>query len=281
METINRLKLRWGIGPSATVDLVILNTAVFFAVLILSWIPFVNELLPLLYLKPAWNDFLWQPWSLFTYIFMHAGFFHLLGNMLWLYFIGTLLEDLIGGRHINRLFVFGGLAGGLLFLFAYNLLPMFSSQPMSPMVGASGGVTAVILAAAVFSPRYTIYLFGVVPIQLRWIAAIRVVSDLLGLGDGMNDGGQLAHLAGAGFGYLYVLHLRGQIRLPSLPGKKRKPIRNIKVNINHPESGSKQARKDRRPNQDEIDAILDKINQSGYDSLSREEKETLFRASDS
>jgi hypothetical protein len=75
--------------------------------------------------------------------------------------------------------------------------------------------------------------------------------------------------------------MRGQIRLPSLPGKKRKPIRNIKVNINRPEGGGKQARKDIRPNQDEIDAILDKINQSGYDSLSREEKETLFRASDS
>jgi membrane associated rhomboid family serine protease len=283
METINRLRNRWGISHTATVDIIIVNVFVFVLMFITGGIPVIADLISTLRLKPAWGDFMHQPWSLFTYIFLHAGFMHLLGNMLWLYFIGILLEDLIGRRHINKLFVWGGIAGGLVFLLAYNLIPVFASQPMYPMVGASGGVTAVIVAAAAFSPRYTIYLFGVVAIQLRWIALIRITFDLLGLGDGMNDGGQLAHLAGAAFGFLYILNLKGDIRIPlpsmKLGKKKKQPFRNIRVEINQPVQNRKKFRIE-HPRQEEIDAILDKINQSGYESLSKEEKEILFRASD-
>jgi len=281
MKTINQLRNRWGISQTATADIIIINVAVFVFMFITGRIPLVADFISTLRLKPAWGDFIHQPWSLFTYIFLHAGFMHLLGNMLWLYFIGMLLEDLIGRKHINQLFVWGGILGGVVFLIAYNLIPMFSSQPMFPMVGASGGVTAVIVAAATFSPRYTIYLFGVVAIQLRWIALIRIAFDLLGLGDGMNDGGQLAHLAGAAFGFLYILNLKGTIQLPAikLGRRKQRPMRNVRVEINSPVKDRKKFRAE-HPRQEEVDAILDKINQSGYESLSKEEKEILFRASD-
>jgi membrane associated rhomboid family serine protease len=283
MQFLDPLRSKLGLSRSATVDLMLLNVLVFVFTGLLGFIPFTHPIIDLLRLTPEWSDLLSQPWSLLTYIFLHAGFMHLLGNMLWLFFIGTILEDLIGSKHLFRLFIFGGLAGGLLFVLCYNLIPVFANQTLLPMVGASGGVTAIIVAAATFRPTYTIYLFGVLPIQLRWIALFRVFTDLAGLGDGMNDGGQLAHLGGAAFGLFYILNLKGI--LPSwmnisFPKKAKKPRRSHKVWINSPEAGGRNQRnRPSKPNQAEIDAILDKINQSGYQSLSEEEKQTLFRAS--
>jgi membrane associated rhomboid family serine protease len=283
MQFLDPIRAKLGLSRSATVDLMLLNVLVFLLTGLLGLLPITRPLVDLLRLKPEWSDLLSQPWSLLSYIFLHAGFMHLLGNMLWLFFIGTILEDLIGRQHLFRLFLLGGLAGGILFVLCYNLIPVFSDQPLLPMVGASGGVTAIIVAAATFRPTYTIYLFGVLPIQLRWIALFRVFTDLAGLGDGMNDGGQLAHIGGASFGLLYALSLKGS--LPNLfrfalPQKTRKPKRSHKVWINTPEKGSSARRSaGSKPNQDDIDAILDKINKSGYQSLSEEEKQTLFRAS--
>lgn len=283
MRFLDPVRSRLGLSRSATVDLLLLNVLVFLCTALLGMIPFTRPLIEMLRLTPGWHELLTQPWSLLTYIFLHAGFMHLLGNMLWLFFIGTILEDLIGSKHLFRLFLFGGLAGGLLFVLCYNLIPVFASQPLLPMVGASGGVTAIIVAAATFRPTYTIYLFGILPIQLRWIALIRVFTDLAGLGDSMNDGGQLAHLGGALFGFLYALNLKGF--LPawmsfSFPQKIRKPKRKHQVWINEPARKMPAKKSSRQaPNQEEIDAILDKINQSGYQSLSEAEKQTLFRAS--
>ncbi|MEY3984439.1 MAG: hypothetical protein RL160_1998 [Bacteroidota bacterium] len=283
MQFLDPLRSKLGLSRSATVDLMLLNVLVFIATGLLGLVPITRPLVDLLRLQPEWNTLIGQPWSLISYIFLHAGFMHLLGNMLWLFFIGTILEDLIGRQHLFRLFLFGGLAGGLLFVLCYNLIPFFAEQTLLPMVGASGGVTAIIVAAASFRPTYTIYLFGVLPIQLRWIALFRVFTDLAGLGDGMNDGGQLAHLGGAAFGLVYALSLKGS--LPSwlqfsLPQRTKKPKRSHKVWINAPERSATQGRAGtKKPNQAEIDAILDKINRSGYPSLSEEEKQTLFRAS--
>ena len=210
METINRLKLRWGIGPSATVDLVILNTALFFAVLILSWIPFVNELLPLLYLKPAWNDFLWQPWSLFTYIFMHAGFFHLLGNMLFLLVFGLPTERALGSWRLLALFVAGGALSN--FVAALSM-----DRPDRVIIGASGAVSTLIGAYLALFPNARL---GVVlPLGL-WLEFVRmpavalislwVVLQLLFTWAGPSFGAVAwwAHLAGFAFGFLVALAVR-------------------------------------------------------------------------
>ncbi len=234
--------------------------------------------------------FLRNPWSIFTYIFLHNGIFHLLSNMLFLYFIGEIFRSLAGNKHIGRNFIWGGVSGGLLYLFYYNVIPDFTGQSIPAfMVGASGGVTAVVVAAAVFTPDYEIRLFGVFSIKLKWIAVARVLLDLLGLGDGVNDGGQVAHLGGALFGYLYVKWMRGDLPLPNLNIKRRKlkrtspPRRKFKVHINQNKS-EEPVREQTSPSksafsQKEIDDILDKISNSGYDSLTTKEKETLFRAS--
>lgn len=153
---------------------------------------------------------------------------------------------------------------------------------MHYLVGASAGVSAVIIGTATFSPYYSVYLFGMIRVELRWIALFRILFDLLGVTGGSNQGGFIAHLGGALFGFLYILHIKGNIHIPLVDGisdlftrtktKPLRPVRSARVNINREEK--------RHPEQDEIDRILDKINKSGYESLTKSEKEALFRAGD-
>jgi len=276
-------------GNNAIRKLIFINIAVFVITSILGNLPFesTRAIVKALSLPHLFSDFIYQPWSLFTYIFLHGSIWHILSNMLFLYFIGSIFRDLAGNKHIFRNFIWGGIAGGVLYLLIFNILPNYAGMLSSMhMVGASGGVTAVIVAAAVFTPEYELRLFGVVSIKLKWIAIIKVLLDLIGFGNGNNDGGQLAHLGGAAFGYLYVKWMQGVIVLPDLTGifrvKRRvsKPERKFKVQYNKdPNFSNKPSAKSVTPSQREIDLILDKISQSGYDSLSKREKELLFKAS--
>lgn len=241
----------------------------------LNWLKFTPELSRLVY----------QPWSVFTYSFLHGGFMHLLVNMLWLYFIGAIMESMTGKRHIWKLFLGGAITGALLYLLVWNLFFRTAAEngfyPF--MVGASGGVTAVIIGTATMFPKYSVLLFGIVPVELMWIAIFRVILDLLGASGPVNTGGYICHIGGAVFGLIYILHIRGIINIPladKVAGLFRKreknaPRRNIRVEINREQVVKKPAN---QPNQEEIDRILDKINQSGYESLTKSERETLFRA---
>ena len=233
---------------------------------------------------PHLHFFILQPWSVFTYIFLHDGFFHLFTNMLWLFFIGSILEDMTGKKHIWRLFIGGGIAGALLFMLLNNLFGI--GGEMARMVGASGGVTAVIVGTAVMFPAYRILLFGILPIELVWIAVFRVVLDLLGASGPINQGGYICHLGGALLGLLYMMHTKGTWTIPGVDAfsdflrnlfstKKSKPLRSAKVSINTDKThNSKKA----GVSQEEIDRILDKINATGYDSLTAQEKDKLFKA---
>lgn len=270
----------------ALINIILLCTYVFGITALLDLSDFGNSIVNYFRLTPKLDLLIRQPYSLVTYIFLHGGFFHLLGNMLWLYFIGVILADLTGDKHIWRLFLGGGIAGGLLFVLLYNLIPIYQNfAGANYMVGASAGVTAVIIGTAAFSPYYAIYLFGVLRVELRWIAVFRVVFDLMGVAGVDNRGGYIAHLGGAIFGLLYILHIKGTIHIPLVDAvgnafrnrkqQKLKPVRSAKVNINTTPFQPK------KNNQEEIDRILDKINKSGYESLSKDEKETLFRAGES
>lgn len=272
----------------ALVNIIMLCAAVYVLTLLISFIPGGNALLDFFRVTPDLSALLYQPWSIFTYIFLHADFWHLFFNMLWLFFIGVILEDLTGKKHIWRLFIGGGISGGLLFIMLYNLLPFFRDIfPAPHMVGASAGVTAVVVGTATFVPRYRVYLFGIIGIELFWIAFFRVLFDFLGAAGPINQGGYMAHLGGAAFGFFYIMHIRGKLVIPGVDAfgdfirklrapKKSRPARSARVKINIQSSGSSRP----SPAQDEIDRILDKINKSGYDSLTKEEKETLFRAGD-
>jgi Rhomboid family len=176
-----------------------------------------------------------------------------------------------------------------LFILLFNLIPFFSEIAVPVyMVGASAGVTAVVVGTATFVPRYRVFLFGIIGIELFWIAFFRVIFDFLGAMGSMNQGGYIAHLGGAAFGFLYIIHIRGIMVIPGIDGlvnalrtltskSKPRPKRTAKVNIDFTGNAIRRAG---NPGQDEIDRILDKINKSGYESLSKSEKETLFRAGD-
>lgn len=213
--------------------------------------------------RPLYYSF----YSIITSIFLHDGFFHILGNMLWLYFVGIILEDLIGKKHIYYLFFGGGILGVLTY-YAFSLL---LQQPYS-LVGASAGIAAVLAATAIFTPYYRVFLFGVVEIEIRWIVLVKVVFDLIGMFGPVNAGGYQAHIGGYLFGLLYITELKGLWNFPKIAFnlKSNKPKRSATVNIHKDDSS---------PSQAEIDRILDKISQGGYDALSSKEKETLFKAS--
>jgi membrane associated rhomboid family serine protease len=249
----------------AVQNLIWANVLVFIAFVIIRLLPFGNAIYYFFSFnptKPLYASF----YSIVTSIFLHDGFFHILGNMLWLYFVGIILEDLIGKKHIYYLFFGGGILG----VFTYYAFSVLWQQPY-PLVGASAGIAAVLAATAIFTPHYRVFLFGVVEIEIRWIVLFKVVFDLIGMFGPVNAGGYQAHIGGYLFGLLYITELKGMWNFPRIkfPQKNKKPSRTAKVNI-HPNGN---------PTQEEIDRILDKISQGGYDSLSAKEKETLFKAS--
>jgi len=215
-------------------------------------------------------------WTPFTYMFMHGGPFHILFNMIWLYWFGQIFEEFLGKKRILGLFLMGGLVGGFFFVLCFNTIPAFTVANAalgSSLVGASAGVMAVIVGTATLVPDYTMFIIFLGPIKLKWIALFYVVLDFLSL-TGFNPGGEISHLGGALMGYIYIKQLQKGNDLPAIIGKWFKPRPHLKVVSNNTSRGSSA-----RPRQEEIDFILDKISKSGYDNLSKQEKEILFRAS--
>jgi membrane associated rhomboid family serine protease len=265
---------------TAVVNIVLWCVLAWVLTLVMGWVwPFgVRALM----FDPVPANFVFKPWSLVTYIFVHGDFFHLFFNILFFFFIGQILEDMTGRRHIWPLFIGGGIAGAFFYMLVW---PFLGLNQAIQLVGASGCVTAVIVGTAVMFPRYTVYLFGIIAIELRWIALFRVVLDLLGASGNNNQGGYLCHLGGAAFGALYMLHTKGNIHIPLVDamgrwfttgrGPRKPPRRSARVEINRSAENPKN-----KVAQAEIDRILDKINESGYDSLTKQEKENLFKAGD-
>ncbi|QQL49446.1 rhomboid family protein [Mucilaginibacter ginkgonis] len=220
-------------------------------------------------------------WTPVTYMFMHDGIFHILFYMLWLYWLGQLFEEYLGQKKTIFLYLAGGLSGALFYLAGFNLIPAFAHSPEAlamPIVGASAAVMAIVISTATLLPDYELYLMFIGPVKLKWIAIFYVVIDFLGIA-GPNAGGELAHLGGALFGFIYMKQLQRGNNLGAILSGAFAPKPKIKVVSNN--SGYQRSRKTVHiaPDQDEIDRILDKISQSGYESLTKTEKETLFRAS--
>jgi membrane associated rhomboid family serine protease len=240
------------------------------------------------------SEFLSRPWTILTYAFAHdlSGIFHILFNMLALYWFGRLFVEYLGSDKLVAVYVLGALFGGIFYLLAYNTIPFFAeraSQVSIGMVGASAAVDAIIVAIATLLPNYTFHLLFFGPVKIKYIAAVAVFLSLLGT-VGSNAGGNVAHLGGALIGYVYTKQLQAGINWGSwititLDWFKDlfKPKRNVKVTYR---SGTKETsfKKGASPSaakasQSEIDAILDKISDRGYESLTKEEKEKLFNAS--
>ncbi len=215
---------------------------------------------------------LYKPWTLVTYMFSQQEFFHFLFNMLWLYWLGQIFLSFLNKRQFLFTYLAGGLAGAFLFLMAYNLLPVFRGGN-SWLIGASAGVNAVVLATATLVPDYTIRMLFFGNVRLKYMALVLVILDVLFVA-GVNAGGSIAHLGGALLGFVYIRQLqRGSdwSRMLSRHKKRLKVLRNDKGAGHRPAVDV--------PDQEYLDSLLDKISRSGYNSLSKSEKEALFKAS--
>lgn len=225
--------------------------------------------------------FVTKPWTLISYMFLHANFFHLLFNMLVLHFSGKLFLTYFTGRQLLGVYLLGGIFAGLVFVFLYYILGI-----SSVLVGASGAIMAILIATATYAPYMLLRIPLIGAVKLWQLAFVIVLLDLIQLPMN-NGGGHLAHLGGAFFGFLYIKLLQNGTDLAkgiskiqdgfeqALKPNKKTPFKKVHKNKIQNTTFTN-VNKD--VNQKKIDDILDKISKSGYDSLSKEEKEFLFKA---
>jgi membrane associated rhomboid family serine protease len=209
-------------------------------------------------------------YTIFTYQFFHADFFHILFNMLWLYWIGQIFLSFLKPRQFHFVYIGGGILGALIFLLLFQVIPAFSNESAT-LIGSSACVMAILSATATLVPDYSIRLMLFGELKLKYLVLAYILLDIFRTA-GTNAGGSIAHLGGALFGFLYIKLLQSGMDWSSLfkPKPKMKVVKN-----------DTPKRNESSVNQKEIDSVLDKISKSGYDQLSKEEKEILFRASKS
>jgi membrane associated rhomboid family serine protease len=234
-----------------------------------------------------------RPWTILTYMFTHFGFRHILFNMIVLYFSGKILMEYLGEKRMLALYIYGGIGGGLLYIILYNLSPILGQ---GSMVGASAGCIAVLVAGALYMPQMPVRLWGIFEIKYWMLAAGIVTLDVLNL-TGSNAGGHIAHLGGAIVAFFFIRSMRqghewnvylfqiiDAVRNMLFRPKSKKKRRGFSFGessyvkyeeVKKPKGASSNSSKDTA----KMDAILDKIKEKGYDSLSKEEKAYLFKIS--
>lgn len=252
----------------------------------------IGSLVGDLYLPADLLQLLRRPWTLITYMFLHSGAWHLLGNMLWLYWFGRLFLYFFSSKHLRGLYVVGGLMGGLLYIIAYNVFPVFRDQLYSStLVGASASVLAIAIATAIREPEYRINLMFVGPVRLKYFALFIVLFDFLYVGSN-NAGGHIAHLGGALAGWWFARGITQGYDITRWANacidalgnlfrkRERKPRKpKMKVHVNNARTADYDYNARKKSKSDEIDRILEKLKKSGYSSLTDEEKRKLFEAS--
>ena len=233
------------------------------------------------HLLPSFSEVLFRPWTLFSYSFLHASFSHILWNMLLLYYASQMYLNLFSEHQFLKNYILGVLVGGLFFLIGYNLFPVFEGI-YPPLVGASAGVMAVLIFVATYTPNQEIRLLFI-NVKLQYIGIALVLIDILQI-PYSNAGGRLAHLGGAFIGYLYANQLKQGTDIGSFLDRiwsyfntltKPSAVKNMRT-VHRTQKTVK--RKPSPTNQQKIDAILDKISTSGYESLKQEEKDFLFQS---
>ena len=283
---IEDFKNSWNKKDNGLVKIILINVIFFVSMSILQVVFTLSGLTSLfvillnkLMLPAELKTFIFQPWSLISYFFLHMNFMHILWNMLFLYWFGKIIHDNIGNNAIISLYVLGGIIGGLFYMALYNIIPYYSEMVSeSLMLGASAGVFSVVVGSATLLPNYTFYLLFLGPVRIKYIALFYVLLSFLDV-SGNNAGGEIAHLGGAFIGFLYIKQLQNGINMGEgiinfinyFSSEKRKTKRKA-------DNVSSESNRD-NISQDEIDKILDKISDSGYSSLSKKEKEKLFNAS--
>jgi membrane associated rhomboid family serine protease len=244
------------------------------------------------YVPSSFSSFIFKPWTIFSYMFLHANGWHLLFNMLVLYGFGRITNDLIQDKKILPLYLFSGISGALLFILFYQIFPAFQGSGIVPLVGASASVMGILVAAATLSPKYQISVILIGPVSLQYIVFFFILLDIISV-PFSNPGGHIAHLGGALWGWSYIRMLRNGINV-SAPfekiwesihsGKKKtKKIYPSQMQVYHQSTAnttsSQTNQTDKKTNTNRLDLILDKINRSGMSSLTEEERNFLEKKS--
>lgn len=270
-----------------TTRLIFVNVVLFAVPFVISALFFLGGVnfspLPYVSLSSSVSDLTWKPWSPISYMFFHAGIWHLIVNMLMLAFSGRLFLTFFTQKQLLGLYLLGGLFAGAVYILAYLVFPGLSSLNVS-LVGASASIMAILFGAVSYSPLMEVRLLLIGRVKLWHIGIVFLLIDLIQL-PMSNTGGHLSHLGGAFFGYLYIAALkRGSdwatpvanlFELFSSNRKKKTPFKKVYKNPNPQPRASSSVTKDRV--QQQIDEILDKISKSGYESLTQNEKDFLAR----
>jgi membrane associated rhomboid family serine protease len=289
----NDIRHQWLYGSTA-MQLIIVNCVVFLLILLVRFFT--------LFINHAEDDHVWkhfinwlampyQPitllyhfYTIITFQFVHISIFHLLGNMLFLYWFGTILESYIGDKRTLSLYLYGGVAGALFsFIAMLGVVHQFPEMSASNLIGASAGITAIMVATAVIAPDHPIQLMFIGEVKLKFIVLVLIVLDFAAVAYMQNNfGGSLAHLGGAALGYLFTKALQnGQDWSAPLNNSIAfvksifKPKPKMKAYVNSGNAKKRNSKSDSE--QAQLDKILDKISASGYESLSDAEKNFLFK----
>jgi membrane associated rhomboid family serine protease len=290
MESVfNKFKREFKQGTILN-KLIYINVGVFLFFSILGVLSFMFQfditlLLEKLYLPANHSRLLSQPWTFITYMFLHNGFLHLLFNMVWLHFGGKIFLQYLKPKQLLSTYILGGVSGGLLFVIAYNYIPALQAYSFGALaMGASASVLAIIVAIATYTPNYSVQFPFIGFVKLKHIAIFSVVLDIISIPKG-NTGGHIAHIGGALFGYIYIKQMRkgndfskGFSSFLERLINTFKPKSKLKT-VHKRAKSDYDFNKEKSAKQKEIDIILEKIANSGYESLSKEEKATLFSAS--
>lgn len=290
-------RLEWYRPNNVIPRLILINVAFF---VIINLVLFISEIsgghelfvkfARFIFIPKDFADFLYTPWTLITYSFSHFGFFHLLSNMLFLYWFGSLLRDSVGNQRVLAMYFYGAFAGGLLYLLLFNTVNFFISMRTPAdlgMLGASASVYAIVVCTATLMPDFRVHLLLIGEAKLKYIAIALVFLSFLAIPDS-NAGGNIAHLGGALVGFVFAKQLmRGNDLSRPLTNVfaylegilSKKPKMQVVKSTKAKSKSNSQDASTLNPNEEIIDRILDKISESGYESLSDEEKQILFRAS--
>lgn len=221
------------------------------------------------------TSLLYHPWAIITSMFFHATFWHIFFNMFMLYVVGKIFLQYLTNRQLWITYIAGGLCGNIAYMAAYNVFPIFLDVlPNAIAMGASGAIMAIMFAIAAFRPNHQVNLLFFGRISLKWLALIFIIIDLLSISGG-NAGGHISHLGGALYGAAAALYLLYRKPNASKPKKKKTKFYTSNQGQGRPVS-DEDFNAQKAKNEKKLDAILDKIAQNGYSSLSKEEKDFLY-----
>ena len=269
MELKNRINLFIS-GLNILEKIIFLNIAIYLAPFLINTILFLFnikniDLIKWFTIDADFGQLIFKPWSIITYGFLHGSFSHIFWNMIILYYFGKILNNLFGDKLLKKLYLSGIVAGGLTYVISYNVFPVFRGVE-SVMIGASAGVMSVLFYLASYSPQMGIRIFFF-DIKIIYIALFLFFYDIIQIPLN-NSGGHIAHIGGAIWGYYYCIsNNKGEDFTQSI----------FNIFKTTKKKNTKASHNNNNFDQKKIDSILDKISDSGYDSLTKKEKEYLFK----